>query len=242
MSGRIGYYGGIVKDGLVLNLDAGKKDSYNRVGTAWNDISGNAYNGTLTNNPLFNINNGGYFQFDGTDDFVTLGNVSNLGFTNGIFTIESWIYVPSTWTAGSQYPNIISKGATAGWDTDGWSLFCFRDYPSSGQFTWGFGMRNSGVVNSRFRYTLPTNQYIQAVAVINGAVDTTLYENGVFNKTGVNTLTPASNSTSVLVGADAGVPRQSFPGRISVVRIYNRVLSATEVLQNYNALKGRFNL
>jgi len=47
MSGRIGYYGGIVKDGLVLDLDAGKKDSYNRVGTAWNDISGNAYNGTL---------------------------------------------------------------------------------------------------------------------------------------------------------------------------------------------------
>ena len=250
MSGRVAYYGGIVKDGLVLDLDAGKKDSFNRFGTAWNDISGNVYNGTLTNGPTFNINNGGYFQFDGTNDYTTLGNVSNLGFTNGIFTIEAWIYVPSTWTAGSPYPNIISKGAKAGWDTDGWSLFCFRDYPSSGQFTWGFGMRNTGVVNTRVRVNMPINQYIQIVAVINGIVDTTLYENGVFNVSGIvgqpaeannaNTITPASNTTDVLVGADSGLPRQYFPGRISIVRLYDRVLSASEVLQNYNATKGRY--
>ena len=49
MSGRVSYLGGIVKDGLVLDLDAGKLDSYNRLGTTWNDISGNRNNGTLTN-------------------------------------------------------------------------------------------------------------------------------------------------------------------------------------------------
>ena len=57
MSGRISYYGNIVKDGLVLCLDAAKKDSYPRSGTLWNDISGGQRNGTLINGPTFNPNN-----------------------------------------------------------------------------------------------------------------------------------------------------------------------------------------
>jgi hypothetical protein len=59
MAGRIGYYGGVVKDGLVLDLDAAKLDSYPRTGTSWKDISGNQNNGTLINGPTFDSGNGG---------------------------------------------------------------------------------------------------------------------------------------------------------------------------------------
>ena len=244
MSGRVAYYGGIVKDGLVLNLDAGKKDSYNRVGTAWNDISGNAYNGTLTNGPTFNINNGGYFQFDGTNDYTTLGNISNLGFTGLNFTIEVWVYVPSTWTSGSQFPNLVSKGGSAGWDTDGWALWLFRNYPND-KYTWGFGMRNNGVTVTPSANYL--NTYLDKFTHLMVSVSTTycdFYCNGVFQvrRNHYNPIMPAPNSTDVLVGADAGVSRQFFPGRISIVRLYDRVLSASEVLQNYNATKVRYNL
>jgi hypothetical protein len=60
MAGRIAYYGGIVTNGLVLALDAAKKDSYPGSGTLWKDISGNTNNGTLINGPTFNSGNGGY--------------------------------------------------------------------------------------------------------------------------------------------------------------------------------------
>ena len=59
MAGRIAYYGGIVTNGLVLDLDAAKKDSYPGTGTSWRNIAGNSNNGTLTNGPTFNSNNGG---------------------------------------------------------------------------------------------------------------------------------------------------------------------------------------
>ncbi len=77
MAGRIAYYGNIVKDGLVLLLDAAKKDSYPGSGTLWRDVSGNGNNGTLTNGPIFNSNNGGSVVFDGSNDYVPL-TTSNL--------------------------------------------------------------------------------------------------------------------------------------------------------------------
>jgi len=142
----------ISTSGLVLALDAANTKSYPGSGTTWTDMSGNNNNGTLTNGPTFNSANGGSIVFDGSNDFVTLGNQSVLGFTNGIFSVEAWVYIPNSWTAGSQYPNLISKGATAGWDTDGWSLFLFRDYPSAGQYTWGCGIRNNTTANIIPRY------------------------------------------------------------------------------------------
>ena len=71
MAGRVAYYGNIVKNGLILDMDAAKRDSYPGTGTAWNDISGFQYNGTLTNGPTFNSSNGGSIVFDGVDDRVS---------------------------------------------------------------------------------------------------------------------------------------------------------------------------
>lgn len=235
-------YENIVTDGLVMNLDAGFTPSYPTTGTTWYDVSSSGNNGTLTNGPTFNSNNGGYIQFDGSNDFVTLGNQTSLGFTSGVFSVESWIYIPSTWTAGSQYPNLISKGATAGWDTDGWSLFVFRDYPSAGQYSWGCGVRNntlSPVNNIVSRVNCGSNTWLNVMITLNGS-SIILYENGIQQTSGTQTVNPASTSTSVYIGADVNL--QCFPGRVATTKLYNRTLSSSEVLQNYNAQKGRFGL
>ena len=227
----------IVRSGLVLYLDAGIANSYPGSGTTWTDLSGNSYNGTLTNGPTFNRANGGYIDFDGSNDFIDLGNQSGLGFTSGNFSIEAWFYIPSSWTGGSQYPNLFSKGANAGWDTNGWSLFAFRNW--DGPYAWGYGSRNGGNNAIVARGSAPSNTYLHAVITIEGST-VRLYENGTQINSGSQTSPPGSNSTNVLIGRDANA--LSFPGRVAITRAYNKTLSASEVLQNFNTHRRRFGI
>lgn len=194
---------------------------------------------TPVNMSSVSFNNQAQFYFDGTDDFINLGNISEFNFTNGIFTIETIVKIPSTWTAGSQYPNLLSKGATAGWDTNGWSLFAFRDWPSAGQKSWGCGIRNGGTNNIVARYNCPVDTWLHLTMTLNGSL-ISLYENGTLINTGTQTITPGSNSTNVLIGRDANA--QSFPGWINISKFYNRALTLTEVQNNYQNYKTRFNL
>jgi hypothetical protein len=177
--------------------------------------------------------------FDGTDDFINLGDNSLFDFTNGIATIEAIIKFPSTWTAGSQYPNLISKGATSGWDTNGWALFGFRDWPSAGQKSWGFGIRNGAVNRITGRANSATDVFLHIVATIDGTT-IRLYENGILYTTNSQIINPAENNTNVFIGRDAA--SQYFPGEIPHTRIYNRVLSSSEVLNNYNNIKRKYGI
>ena len=177
--------------------------------------------------------------FDGTDDYISLGDDSRFDFTNGVFSIEAIVKFPSSWTAGGQYPNLISKGASAGWDTDGWALFGFRDWPSAGQKSWGLGFRNGATSRTVYIANRATDVYLHIVATADGST-MRLYENGVQVSTQSQTINPASNSTNVYIGRGPG--SVYFPGDIPVAKIYNQTLTATEVLQNYKAYKNRFNI
>ena len=66
----------IVRDGLVLCLDAANPRSYPKSGTTWSDLAG-ANNGTLTNGPTFDADDKGGIVFDGTNDYVNLGSSSS---------------------------------------------------------------------------------------------------------------------------------------------------------------------
>lgn len=155
MAGRIAYYGGIVTNGLILDLDAAKKDSYPGSGTSWRDISGNSNNGTLTNGPTFNSNNGGAIVFDGVDDFAT-GSLQDAS----QYTLGIWIRI-ITYTVGggllgggnSQIYLQLGGGST-------WQFFnAFNPSvgPTLGQWTYIVGVkgatqdflyRNASLVNS----------------------------------------------------------------------------------------------
>lgn len=233
------YYGSnIVTDGLVGAFDPGNLVSYESGSTTTYSMTG-SLEGALNNGVGFNSNYGGIWDFDGSDDHIDLGDQSSLDFTNGVFSIECWVYFPSSWTGGSKYPNLVSKGATAGWDSDGWALFGFRDWPSAGNKSWGFGIRNGSTVRTVYIANRATDEYLHIVATLDGST-MKLYENGVQVNTKSQTTNPASNNTKVYIGRDAN--SQYFPGKIANVKAYNKTLSDSEVLQNYNAQKTRFGL
>jgi|TARA_R110000764_G_scaffold223709_1_gene312639 hypothetical protein len=177
--------------------------------------------------------------FDGTDDGINLGDNEIFDFTNGVATIEAIVKFPSSWTGGSQYPNLISKGGSAGWDTDGWALYGFRDWPNSGQKSWGFAMRNGSTVRNTSRSNITVDEYLHIVITIDGTT-IRLYENGVQVTTNSQTINPASNSTNVYLGR--GPSSQFFPGELPISKVYNITLSADEIKQNFNAYKKRFGI
>jgi hypothetical protein len=106
MAGRVAYYGGIVTNGLTLNLDAAKQDSYPRSGSIWRDISIENRSSTLTNGPVFSGDNGGIFIFDGSNDYVNGPGISSL--LTGDITVEAWIRISS---GPSDWVRVIGTGA-----------------------------------------------------------------------------------------------------------------------------------
>jgi hypothetical protein len=244
------HKGNIVTDGLVLAVDAGNIVSYESGSTLTYNLSGSSnstfqgtlsvdISGSLINGTSYNSENGGVWSFDGVDDYINFGNQSSLGFTSGVFSVETWVYIPSSWTAGSQYPNLVSKGATAGWDTNGWSLFCFRNYGDGTGYSLGVGLRNTGNVNIALSYNQPANTWLHVVGTLDGSF-IKIYVNGELQANQSQTVNPASNSTNVLIGRDSN--GLSFPGKIGISRTYNRTLSSQEVLQNFNAQRSRFEI
>lgn len=178
------------------------------------------------------------FQFDGTDDRIFAGNPSELSLSNGIGSIEAVVKFPRSWTGGSQYPNLICKGARAGWDTPGWALFGFRDWPNANNKSWGLGLRNaSGSVRTVANYDIPTDVYLHLLATMDGTT-MKLYENGILVSTNTQTVIPAENAVNVFIGGDDGSNR--FPGDIPVVKVYDKALTDSEVLSNFNNYRNRF--
>ena len=235
------YYAGLQRliptDGLILYLDGNNTNKQVMTASTANDISGNNYNGTLINGVTLSRDGQRSFSFDGVDDYITLGDISSLGFTSGVFTLQAWVKISSSWTSGSQYPNLISKGASAGWDNDGWSLFVFRDYPSPGQYSWGCGIRQGATPLITSNYNVSTNTYLHIVATADGS-NVKLYQNGVLVNTNPQTVNPGLNTKEVLIGKTW--TNNYFNGNVGQVRIYNRALTATEISTIYTATKSRY--
>ena len=240
MAGRISYYGNIVRDNLILDLDAGKLDSYPGSGTLWRDITWNNRNGTLTNfgpSSFYSRDNGGYLIFGGTNDYVDLGTLPNLnGLTN--FTAECWFYNYSTSTS---YQSVISQfNGTNGWSIQTSTNTNYKIIVSMGTST-AFGGVND----------TPTNSWIHVALLYDGnLVGNTnrlkMSINGVIrsfdNYNGGTVPSTLPNVTSVNCNIGALLPTfgRYFNGLIPMVRLYNKTLSSSEVLQNYNATKGRY--
>jgi hypothetical protein len=95
----IAYNTSIVRDGLVLYLDAANKKSYSGTGTVWKDLSGQSNNGTLVNGVGYSSDNKGAMAFDGVDDYVDSGEASFLGPSLSGLTVSCWIRIKTRKTA-----------------------------------------------------------------------------------------------------------------------------------------------
>ena len=215
----------IVSSGLVLCLDAANKVSYPGSGTVWRDLSGNNNTGTLTNGPTFNAGNQGGIVFDGTDDYVDCGNVL-ASLTN--LTLECFVKFG---TQATSFNGIISKTLN---NTDGWEIRTagYTSTTTTAQFRYvgDNGSSDFGALTNGIWY------HLTATGILGSQL---VYINGSIYNSGTYAGTPSANSNSLVIGklAYAGLYANMSMG---YARIYNRALTATEILQNYNATKGRF--
>lgn len=232
----------IVTNGLVLYLDAANTKSYPTTGTTWTDLSGNSNNGVLTNGPTFDSSNGGSIVFDGVNDNVLITNAFNL--QNQNLTVSLWIYI-------TNIPNSISTLIDFSHGTvpnpQGWVIqtengttgrnFYFAYYSTS-------SFQPASGIGSGIGVPLTLNTWQNIVFTKN---NTTVigYKNGVavFNPSlaASSTITYINGRNNLMIDGAIGFTRY-IGGKYSVCQIYNKALSATEVLQNYNALKSRFGL
>jgi len=231
----------IVTDGLILCLDAGNPASYPPgSGTVWTDLSGNGNNGTLTNGPVFNSANKGGIVFDGSNDYVNIGNKSQLFFLDRAFTLSCWARING---GTNTYRCFISHDRSTSVNTNIYEI----GISSANKFYYYPGDQ-ANVYGNTFAPTQNIWYYYAATATPNGAsnIDVLLYVNGNLTDTISNRkgpVDPGSGNLYLGVDAPSGANQVSFlNGQIGNVAMYSRTLTAAEILQNYNATKGRYGL
>jgi hypothetical protein len=211
--------------GLVLNLDAGNTSSYPGSGTTWTDISGNGNTGTLTNGPTYNSANSGSIVFDGTNDYVNLpANSIN---TNADLTLSFWVRASSFATANTILSGLNNTGHLQ--IRFGTSITLTHSYiVELGSFT-GF----TPALNTIYNIT---------ITLTKGSPNDTceLYVNGSFVSS-VTYIKPTFTISQPVLGVNYTVS-EPFSGNMYNFMSYNRALSASEVLQNFNALRERYGL
>jgi hypothetical protein len=227
-------YEPIVTSGLTFNLDAGFTPSYPKSGSTWYDISGTNNLG-LNNSPVYDSGNGGSIDFDGSDDYGTSSNIlipSNQTFcvwavreggapllVSGILTNHAGVYAQGNMGINLSRTNQLSP--SIGYTNGGTE---YIDKPTT------FVTQQNVIFYATLVYVASTNSIIW-------------YVNGQLDSTYSLTNTPNFINYPVCVGRwDAAWNNYYFNGKVYIGQIYNKSLSASEVLQNYNAQKGRFGL
>jgi hypothetical protein len=221
----------IVTDGLVLCLDAGNNKSYPGTGTVWNDLSGNNNNGTLTNGPIFSSLNRGSIIFDGTNDYMIIST-----FSNTLASTLSLLY----WIKYTQGGYIVQQNRSSSNILNQYNFQIIGNKLQFWDYSTSYGFTDNTSLNSS-NTTLSSNIWYQVGFVKNGTSGI-YYLNGQQDRT----VTAASNVTygnsNHVIGRDHRDNNKYFNGNIAQASIYNRALSPTEILQNYNATKGRYSL
>jgi len=229
---------GIVTDGLALHLDAGFRHSYPGGGNTWYDISGNGRHFTWVSTPSFTFDS--KLSYFSTLDNRCTGPASNSfgidntsGYTIFILCLQNTLTQNAAFKFYRNGTGSNTRGISAHllW-TDGVLYFdqagcCNSDTRTSvnggGSSTWNL-----------WTLTRLTNSSTRIIS-----------KNGTTLAT--NTATSANldlNSTAVDLGSsnEFGGNTSTWNARLGGFLVYNRGLTATEILQNYNATKGRFGL
>ena len=233
-------YEGIVTDGLVLNLDAGYLPSYPQNGTSWYDLGPSGNTATLINGPTFTNSNGGGIVFDGTDDYGSI-NVDGFIRNNTAYTFNSFFYYNGGTAGGAPY-NIMSNpnNFDAG---DGF----WQHLNLNGNWLWrtedNVSGEFGGVVKSPNPFSNGNYYYLTSIVKTNTLL---FYINGVLQNTIDTTFQWSRLRTDwasfLYIGTGYGPTLYRLNGTINTFSLYNRELSAAEILQNYNAQKSRFGL
>jgi hypothetical protein len=231
----IAYNTSIVRDGLVLHLDAANIKSYPGSGNTWSDLSGNGNHGTLVNEVGYSSNNGGTITFEGsTNNYITIPYSSSLTPTTSI-TIDAFYYPQdngTSWTSLIQYPISSVSHISPYFE---WAIYLQMD-------TKIFHTRINGIAYETLTNAYNLNQWQHFVLTwqpntVNFYVNAELI--------GSVTTSPSSivydANNPVLIGANSsgGEPAE---GNLGSMKVYNKVLTDSEIKQNFEALRGRYGI
>lgn len=223
----------------MLRLDAGNTASNPGTGTTWADLSGNGNNGTLNGGVSYSGTNGGVLSFDGVSGYVSLPNdivtTSNIR-ANGI-TYSAWVKSSNTATEqriiGQKPSGGYSDFASGGLGISGnkAKMIAYDD-----NISYKSAIGNTTLQNNTWYFIAGTyDMSDKNIRIfVNGRLDGTPIAITTFNRLIAN--------TENFIGTLYTTSTYSFNGAISSVGIYNKVLSADEIMQNFNALRGRYGI
>lgn len=228
----IAYNTSIVRDGLVLHLDAANVKSYPGTGTTWSDLSGNGNNGTLVNGPLYSSDNNGILAFDGTDDYVSETVGLSDSFWQGDFTASFWVKFDTinTSTNYNSDKTLLQHGSNS--NSRGLHLSQRRSRVHFGLY--GDDLEGSAILSTNtwynITYALNNTSFLKQI-YINTVLDND-QTGGAYIGTGNNTR---------IFGRVLSFGN-TFDGDVGLCNFYNRVLTESEIQQNFEALRGRYGI
>jgi len=243
----------VVISGLVLYLDPHNPSSYSGSGTVMNDLSGNSNTATLSTTgtllPIYNASS--YFNYAGTtsnDPYLNIPastSINNLG----AMTVSMWLRFSTTTTYNHTLFYKSDNNGTAGW---------FLEYAGNigGSGLYGYSMCVVGSTDARYaigQSQITLGVWLNIVTTWNGVFPSPTinhYINGVLNVSTpiVNTTGSGTHNTDAAVNLQfakfqtTGSSAADFEGDAGVLQIYNRVLSSSEILQNFNAIRGIYGI
>lgn len=229
----------IVRSNLVLYFDAANPDSYINGNTVWKDMSGYGNDGTLYNGITFDPSNYGSLLLDGNNDYIENSSPNLNVYGDASITLSCWFY----------YSGSSSSDFNA--------LLCYGNGPSAGD-TFALGLNGTGTYRLNFQFNggnfivsnnnvyLPNTWYNFVGTKTPGPANTTakLYLNGSqLTILSATTITPNVVPRVFRVGrwTNDGAPSY-YKGRVSEVKVYDRALTESEIIQNFDATKMRYGL
>jgi hypothetical protein len=229
----------VVTDGLLFYIDAANTRSYSGSGLTVNGLIG-GIGGTLVNGVGFTSSNGGSFTFDGTNDYISLSSSpTTFTYNRSNFTVSGWTNMTALPT--NYYGVILSKWNTGGGNdnefilnTDDGNKFLFAvdldDSLTPDAQSNDYVLSNTTIIANTWYYVVGTFE--------NGLIK--IYVNGTLENSITSSYTTVkTNTNSSLEIGRFGTTFYSI-GRRGMAQLYNRALTAQEVLQNYNATKKRY--
>jgi len=227
LSGRILYQSEIVTSNLVMNIDVGSTLSYRKIGLEILDLSDNKNHATIVNSgSLSGLGKSSAIALDGTNSYIT-STVSNLPTGNSPRTVSIWFYTNSnSW--GRSTRTLFEYGANNtrlafGIDMDYFPAM--EIYTWSDDITWNTTFNQTGWKN--------------ITVVYDGNLSIKIYENGKYTQAKTLGGQLNTSNTTVYIGR-SNLVNNYYNDKISTVQIYNKALTANEIINNYRMLKGRY--
>ena len=226
----------IVTADLVMHLDAGDVDSYSGSGTAVNDMTDNNLDAVLVGGVGFTDY---YWTLDGTDDYIRSANLYSTIGNPDTFSAGAWVY-PTAAGVVLQVAGTPTPGQTY--------FFSALEFVGAGSPVPNFGLWNGGGTTKDTGSALSYNTWYHMVQTYNAGTNTM---KGYINGAEVASATvifdsPHDDGLTVhhlLWGAGSATNMGDgtyYNGRMSEIRVYDRALSAADVLDNFNATRSRY--